>query len=130
MSPLIVLALAACTMAAPQLPAGLSIEDCPNYPDCSQRFGFLAVPDVPGAAEIIRAQEELIQGRKAGVALPGIEAHAAAEAAVLDSSRPGFPAHNAAVQAVLLAQGRVPEGLTAAEWAHFQAEQAVRNLQG
>merc|ERR1712106_1245003 len=124
MSPLIILALASCAMAAPQLPAGLSIQDCVNYPYCDQKFGFLDIPDVPGAAEIIRGQELLIQSRKTVSALPGIEAHQAAEAQVLEASRAGFPAHAAAIQAVLL-QGRAPEGLTAGKYAHYKAEQAV-----
>merc|ERR1711935_865012 len=63
-------------------------------------------------------------------ALPGIEAHAAAEAAVKESNRPGFSAHAAAVNAVLLSQGRIPEGVPQAHLAHFQAEQAVRIAAG
>ena len=55
-----------------------------------------------------------------------LQAHAAAEAAVQQSSRAGFPAHAAAEAAVLLTQGRHPAGVNAGELAHFQAEQAVR----
>merc|ERR1740124_645823 len=95
----IILALASAAMAAPQLPAGLSAAACPDYPYCSATNGFLAIPDVPGAADVIRAQEAIIRGN---------HAHAAAEAAVL------------------LQQGRAPANLNAGELAHFQAEQAVR----
>merc|ERR1712168_1792936 len=104
-----VLALASTTLAAPQLPAGLTAAACPNYPYCDATTGFLSVPDVPGAADVIRAQEAIIRGNLAPTAgLPGIQAHAAAEAAVL------------------LQQGRAPANLNAGELAHFQAEQAVR----
>merc|ERR1712003_127883 len=65
--------------------------------------------------------------------LSGYAAHAAAEAAVLDRSRPGFNAHAAAETAVLLAQGHVPVNLSPGELAHYQAERAVlatqQNLQ-
>merc|ERR1711981_456826 len=94
-----VLALATTALGAPQLPAGLTAAACPNYPYCDATTGFLAVPDVPGAAD---------------------------EAAVQQQSRGGFPAHAAAEAAVLLQQGRAPAGLSAGELAHFQAEQAVR----
>merc|ERR1711874_713373 len=111
----------------PPLPAGLTAAACPNYPYCDATTGFLAVPDVPGAADVIRAQEAIIRGHLAPTAgLPGIQAHAAAEAAVQQQSRGGFPAHAAAEAAVLLQQGRAPAGLSAGELAHFQAEQAVR----
>merc|ERR1711981_807105 len=104
-----VLALATTALGAPQLPAGLTAAACPNYPYCDATTGFLAVPDVPGAADVIRAQEAIIRGHLAPTAgLPGFQAHAAAEAAVL------------------LQQGRAPAGLSAGELAHFQAEQAVR----
>lgn len=77
--------------AAPQLPAGLTAAACPNYPYCDAVTGFLEVPDVPGAAEVIRAQEQLLRanvGPAAYVAaLPGAEAHAAAEAAVQNLQR-------------------------------------------
>ena len=123
----IVLALASAAMAAPQLPAGLSAAACPDYPYCSATNGFLAIPDVPGAADVIRAQEAIIRGNLAPTAgLPGIQAHAAAEAAIKQQSRGGFPAHAAAEAAVLLQQGRAPANLNAGELAHFQAEQAVR----
>merc|ERR1711862_1041451 len=131
MSPLIVLALASVSLAAPQLPAGLSIAQCVNYPFCDQTNGFLEIPAVPGAEAVIRAQENIIVGNQSPLsALPGIEAHAAAEAAVQDASRPGFPAHAAAVNAVLLAQGRIPEGIPVSHLARFQAEQAVLLAQG
>ena len=123
----IVLALASAAMAAPQLPAGLSAAACPNYPYCDATTGFLSIPAVPGAGDVIRAQEAIIRGNLAPTAgLPGIQAHAAAEAAVQQQSRGGFPAHAAAEAAVLLQQGRLPAGLNAGELAHFQAEQAVR----
>ena len=126
----IVLALASAAMAAPQLPAGLTAAACPNYPYCDATTGFLSVPDVPGAADVIRAQEAIIRGNIAPTAgLPGIQAHAAAEAAVQQQSRGGFPAHAAAEAAVLLQQGRAPANLNAGELAHFQAEQAVRNAE-
>merc|ERR1712096_354276 len=96
----IVLALASAAMAAPQLPAGLTAAACPNYPYCDATTGFLSVPDVPGAADVIRAQEAIIRGNIAPTAgLPGIQAHAAAEAAVL------------------LQQGRAPANLNAGELA-------------
>merc|ERR1711881_197362 len=115
MSPLIILSLAATAFGAPQLPAGLTAAACPNYPYCDATGGFLPVPDVPGAAAVIAGQEAIIrshQGIGGAVALPGIEAHAAAESAVL------------------LSQGRVPAGLDAGHLAHFQAEQEILALQG
>merc|ERR1712201_46098 len=135
MSPFLILSLAVSACVArpqsPSLPAGLSIAQCVNYPFCDQTNGFLEIPAVPGAEAVIRAQENIIVGNQSPLsALPGIEAHAAAEAAVQDASRPGFPAHAAAVNAVLLAQGRVPEGIPASHLAHFQAEQAVLLAQG
>ena len=120
------LALVAPTLAAPQLPAGLTAAACPNYPYCDAVTGFLEVPDVPGAAAVVRAQEELIRaGQGLGSGLPGLAAHAAAEAAVAAAARPGFPAHAAAEAAVLRAQGRAAANLSPAELAHYQAEQAV-----
>merc|ERR1712098_395409 len=77
-----------------ELPAGLTAAACPNYPYCDATGGFLPVPDVPGAAAVIAGQEAIIrshQGIGGAVALPGIEAHAAAEAAVQQQSRAGFP---------------------------------------
>jgi len=128
MNALIVLSLAvAGCSAAPQLPAGLTAAACPNYPYCDATGGFLEIPAVPGAAEVIAAQEAVIRsGLNPLAALPGIDAHAAAEAAVKDAGREGFAGHAAAEAAVLLAQGRVPAGLDAGRLAHFQAEQAVR----
>merc|ERR1719394_1723949 len=94
--------------AAPQLPAGLSSVACPNYPYCDAVTGFLEVPDVPGAQEVIAAQEQLLRSNLSPAAvLPGADAHAAAEAAVL------------------FAQGRAPANLSPGELAHYQAEQAV-----
>merc|ERR1712105_284380 len=131
MSPLIILSLAATALAAPQLPAGLTAAACPNYPYCDASGGFLAVPDVPGAAEVIAAQESIIRSHQGiGAGVPGLEAHAAAEAAVQHQSRAGFPAHAAAESQVLLSQGRVPAGLDAGMLAHFQAEQEILALQG
>jgi len=114
MYPMIVLAISSVCMAAP---------------------GFLDIPAVPGAGAVIRAQEDLIVGNLSPLsALPGIEAHAAAEASVRVASRPGFPVHAAAENAVLIAQGRapavVPTGINPAHLAHFQAEQAVLLSQG
>ena len=113
--------------AAPQLPAGLTAAACPNYPYCDAVTGFLEVPDVPGAQEVIRAQEQLLRANlsPAAAVLPGAEAHAAAEAAVQNLARPGFNEHAAAEAAVLFAQGRAPANLNPAELAHYQAEQAV-----
>ena len=85
-----VLSLATLTLAsaAPQLPAGLTAAACPNYPYCDATTGFLEIPDVPGAEQVIRAQEQLLRSNIAPTAgLPGSAAHAAAEAAVLDLSR-------------------------------------------
>merc|ERR1711942_305078 len=111
MSPFLILSLAvsACVARpqAPSLPAGLSFAHCVNYPFCDQTNGFLEVPAVPGAEAVIRAQENIIVGNNSPLAaLPGIEAHSAAE------------------NAVLLSQGRIPAGVPAAHLAHFQAEQA------
>jgi len=128
MNTLIVLALAGAALAMPQLPAGLSYAQCINYPFCDQTNGFLAVPDVPGAADVIRAQENLIRGSAA--ALPGLAAHQAAEAAIKDNAREGFAELRAAEAAVLYAQGRVPEGLTQGQLDHYLAEQAVLAQQG
>ena len=136
MSPFLILSLAVAGCAArpqsvPSLPAGLSFAQCVNYPFCDQTNGFLEVPAVPGAEAVIRAQENIIVGNNSPLsALPGIEAHAAAEAAVKESNRPGLSAHAAAVNAVLLSQGRIPEGVPASHLAHFQAEQAVRLAAG
>merc|ERR1719471_836065 len=127
MTPFVILSLVASAFAAPQLPAGLTAAACPNYPYCDATGGFLEVPAVPGAAEVIAAQESLIRsGLNPLAALPGIDAHAAAEAAVRDAGRPGFNAHAAAEAEVLLAQGRAPANFDAGRLAHFQAEQAVR----
>merc|ERR1711863_232516 len=90
-------------LAAPQLPAGLTAAACPNYPYCDAVTGFLEVPDVPGAAEVIQAQEALLRGNL-GLGVPAV---------------PGAEA------AVLAAQGRAPANLNAADLAHYQAEQAV-----
>ena len=127
MKTFILLSLSSLALAAPQLPAGLTAAACPNYPYCDAVTGFLEVPDVPGAEEVIRAQEQLLRSNLgvAPTALPGAEAHAAAELAVQQLSRPGFNAHAAAEAQVLLAQGRAPANLNAADLAHFQAEQAV-----
>merc|ERR1712201_7907 len=59
-----------------------------------------------------------------------LEVPAAPGAAVKESNRPGFSAHAAAENAVLLSQGRIPAGVPAAHLAHFQAEQAVRLAAG
>lgn len=126
------LLLAAGCLAAPQAqyPAGLTALACPDYPFCGARGGWLEVPDVPGAAEVIAAQEALIRtGLNPTAGLPGYEAHAAAEAAVREASREGFPAHAAAEAAVLLAQGLAPASYDPAMLAHYQAEQAVRNAE-
>ena len=125
----VLFSLVSVALSAPQLPAGLTAAACPNYPYCDAVTGFLEVPDVPGAEEVIRAQEQLLRSNL-GVssytaALPGAEAHAAAELAVQQLARPGFNAHAAAEAEILLAQGRAPANLNAAELAHFQAEQAV-----
>merc|ERR1711973_358549 len=123
MNALIVLTFAASAMAAPQLPAGLTAAACPNYPYCNAVGGFLEVPNVPGAADVIAAQEAVIRsGLNPLSGLPGIDA----DAALKEASREGFSGHAAAEAAVLLAQGRVPANLDAGRLAHFQAEQAVR----
>ena len=112
--------------AAPQLPAGLSQVACPNYPYCDAVTGFLEVPDVPGAQEVIAAQEQLLRANLSPAAvLPGAEAHAAAEAAVQQLSRPGFNAHAAAEAAVLFAQGRAPANLSPGELAHYQVRMMI-----
>ena len=124
----VLFSLFSAALAAPQLPAGLTAAACPNYPYCDAITGFLEVPDVPGAAEVIKAQEVLLRGNLGlgGVpALPGAEAHRAAELAVEQLARPGFNSHAAAEAAVLAAQGRAPANLNAADLAHYQAEQAV-----
>lgn len=89
MSAVFSLATLALASAAPQLPAGLTAAACPNYPYCDATTGFLEIPDVPGAEQVIRAQEQLLRSNLAPTAagLPGAAAHAAAEAAVLDLSR-------------------------------------------
>merc|ERR1712122_372878 len=123
MSVLVSLVSITLAAAAPQLPAGLTAAACPNYPYCDGTTGFLEIPDVPGAEEVIRAQEQLLRanlGPAAYVAaLPG------AEAAVENLQRPGFNEHAAAEAAVLFAQGRAPANLSPAELQHYQAEQAV-----
>ena len=128
MSP-VLFSLLSVALAAPQLPAGLTAASCPNYPYCDAITGFLEVPDVPGAEEVIKAQELLLRsnlGLGLGVpAVPGAEAHRAAELAVEQLARPGFNSHAAAEAAVLAAQGRAPANLNAADLAHYQAEQAV-----
>ena len=91
MSVLVSLVSLSLAAAAPQLPAGLTAAACPNYPYCDGTTGFLEIPDVPGAEEVIRAQEQLLRanlGPAAYVAaLPGADAHAAAEAAVENLQR-------------------------------------------
>ncbi|XP_023338716.1 uncharacterized protein LOC111709313 [Eurytemora carolleeae] len=75
---------------APQstYPAGLSEEVCPNYPYCGPTP--LEVPQVPGAAEVIAAQERVLAQERAQTApvapqVPGLAQHAAAEAQVLSA---------------------------------------------
>ena len=48
---------------------------CPDYPYCTNFNGFLPVPAVPGAGEVIAAQEAIIRSHQGvGVpALPGLE---------------------------------------------------------
>ena len=119
----LLLSLATVSLAAPgQLPVGVSAASCPNYPYCNGVGAPLSLPvtAVPGAADVIRAQEALIRGNMAPTA------HAAAEAAIIQQSRGGYPAHAAAERAVLMQQGRVPAGLNQGELQHFQAEAAVR----
>ena len=89
MSALLSLTSLALAAAAPQLPAGLTAAACPNYPYCDATTGFLEIPAVPGAEEVIRAQEVLLRSNlaPATAGLPGIEAHAAAEAAVQQLAR-------------------------------------------
>ena len=89
MSSVLSLATLALVSAAPQLPAGLTAAACPNYPYCDATTGFLEIPDVPGAEQVIREQEALLRSSLAptSAGLPGAAAHAAAEAAVLDLSR-------------------------------------------
>ena len=88
MSTVLSLAILALVSAAPHLPAGLSAAVCPNYPYCDAITGLLEVPDVPGAEQVIMAQEQLLRNNMAPTTgLPGSAAHAAAEAAVLDLSR-------------------------------------------
>ena len=112
--------------AAPQLPAGLTAAACPNYPYCDAVTGFLEVPDVPGAKEVIQAQEVLLRANLAPSAvLPGADAHAAAEAAIQELSRPGFNEHAAAEAAVLFAQGRAPANLSPGELAHYQVRRMI-----
>ena len=89
----LLLALASSCLAAPapgQLPAGVSAYSCPNYPYCSGANTLsLAVPNVPGAADVIRAQEDMIRGNLA----PTV--HAAAEAAITQQSVGSLPAYPA-----------------------------------
>ena len=40
---------------------GLTAAACPNYPYCDATTGFLEIPDVPGAEQVIRAQEQLLR---------------------------------------------------------------------
>ena len=89
MSALFSLASLALAAAAPQLPAGLTAAACPNYPYCDATTGFLEIPAVPGAEEVIRAQEVLLRSNlaPATAGLPGIEAHTTAEAAVQQLAR-------------------------------------------
>ena len=61
MSAVLSLATLALASAAPQLPAGLTAAACPNYPYCDATTGFLEIPDVPGAEQVIRAQEQLLR---------------------------------------------------------------------
>ena len=82
------LASLALVSAAPQLPAGLTAAACPNYPYCDATTGFLEVPNVPGAEQVIRAQEQLLRSNIGPTdGLPGYAAHTTAEADVLDLSR-------------------------------------------
>merc|ERR1712122_176889 len=97
MSVLVSLVSITLAAAAPQLPAGLTAAACPNYPYCDGTTGFLEIPDVPGAEEVIRAQEQLLRANLGP----------------------------AAEVAVLFAQGRAPANLSPAELQHYQAEQAV-----
>ena len=40
---------------------GLTAAACPNYPYFDATTGFLEIPDVPGAEQVIRAQEQLLR---------------------------------------------------------------------
>merc|ERR1739845_184604 len=115
------------SMAAPQLPAGVDIKNCATYGLCDAVF---ALVDVPGALDNLRARHNLLLASQTVASLPGAAAHAAAEDAVKQSNRAGFPGHAAAEEAVLIAQGRAPAGLTPAEFQHRQAELRVIQLQG
>merc|ERR1712127_268621 len=71
--------------AFPQVvyPPGLDPASCPNFPYCGPTP--LEVPQVPGAAAVIAAQQQVLDAERllAGPAVPqvpGLAAHAAAEA--------------------------------------------------
>merc|ERR1739848_445831 len=76
-------------LSAPQdiLPPGLDAAACPNFPFCGPSPAD--IPDVPGAAAVIAAQQNVLAQERAlaGPAIPtaivpGLEAHRAAEAKV------------------------------------------------
>merc|ERR1712024_212113 len=102
-------------LSAPQdiLPHGLDAAACPNFPFCGPSPAD--IPDVPGAAAVIAAQQNVLAQERAlaGPALPtaivpGLEAHRAAEAKVLLTHIPGFSAHQAAEAQVSYSRPRLP----------------------
>merc|ERR1711926_59867 len=76
-------------LSAPQdiLPPGLDAAACPNFPFCGPSPAD--IPDVPGAAAVIAAQQNVLAAERAlagpaqpAAIVPGLEAHQAAEAQV------------------------------------------------
>merc|ERR1739848_950476 len=100
-------------LSAPQdiLPPGLDAAACPNFPFCGPSPAD--IPDVPGAAAVIAAQQRALAGPAIPTAIvPGLEAHRAAEAKVLLTHIPGFSAHQAAEAQVKLQQAQVANAFT------------------
>merc|ERR1711988_1868847 len=95
-------------LSAPQdiLPPGLDAAACPNFPFCGPSPAD--IPDVPGAAAVIAAQQNVLAAERA---LAG-PAHRAAEAKVLLTHIPGFSAHQAAEAQVKLQQAQVANAFT------------------
>merc|ERR1712168_1024065 len=70
-------------LSAPQdiLPPGLDAAACPNFPFCGPSPAD--IPNVPGAAAVIAAQQKVLAGPAIPTAIvPGLETHRAAEAKV------------------------------------------------
>merc|ERR550517_1533549 len=87
-----------------QLPAGVSAAACPNYPVCAVEQDLSIF--TPAQQAVIRQHNAIAQANRPPPAVPGLAAHAAAEAEVfaLQGLNPGQLAHSSAEARVLAAE--------------------------